>query len=106
MRRLIWIIPLVVILAVVIGRLFYYSNFGSSYTSRSPELPETNFEAFAKSARLEAVDNPTVSKGVVAVDYTHSNALFIEELNVLFSKIVSRGFKYEIILSPSAERFC
>ncbi len=103
MRRLIWIVPLAVILAVVIGRLFYYSSFGSSYTARSPELPETNFEAFAKSARLEAVDNPTVSKGVVAIDYTHSNALFIEELNVLVSKIVSRGFKYEIILSPSAE---
>ena len=101
MRRLIWIVPLAVILAVVMGRLFYYSSFGSSYTARSPELPETNFEAFAKSARLEAVDNPTVSKGVVAIDYTHSNALFIEELNVLVSKIVSRGFKYEIILSPA-----
>ncbi|HXV99457.1 MAG TPA: hypothetical protein VEC93_13625, partial [Anaerolineae bacterium] len=103
MRKLIWIIPLVAILAVVIGRLLYYNNFGSTYTSHSPELPETDFKAFAKSARLEAVDNPAVSKGVVVVDYTHSNALYIEELNVLFSKMVSRGFSYEIILSPATE---
>ncbi len=99
MRKLIWIIPVLLILAVVVGRLFYYESFGAGYVPRSPELPTADFKEFAKSARVEAVDNLTVSKGVVAVDYTHSNALYIEELNVLFSKIVSRGFSYEIILS-------
>lgn len=103
MRKLIWIIPLVIILAVVGGRLFYYGGFGSSYAAHSPELPTSDFKAFAKSARLEAVDNPTVNKGVVAVDYTHSNALYIEELNVLFSKIVNRGFSYELILDTAIE---
>ncbi|GAB4416084.1 MAG: hypothetical protein Fur0044_11260 [Anaerolineae bacterium] len=98
MRNLFWIVPLVAILAVVGGRLWYYGGLTSSYSAPSPELPPTNFTEFAKSARLEAVDNPTVSKGVIAVDYTHSNALYIEELNVLFSKLVSRGFSYEIIL--------
>lgn len=103
MRRLFWFVPVTVILTVVIGRLFYYHGFGSSYAAHSPELPETNFEAFAKSARLETVDNPTVSQGVIAVDYAHNNALSIEELNVLFSRIVSRGFKFELILKSSAE---
>jgi hypothetical protein len=32
-------------------------RFGSNYTAYSPELPETNLKAFAKSTRLEAVDN-------------------------------------------------
>lgn len=68
MRKLFWIIPLVIILAVVGGRLFYYGGFGASYAAHSPELPTSDFKAFAKSARLEAVDNPTVSKGVVAVE--------------------------------------
>ncbi|MCK6627581.1 MAG: hypothetical protein L6R45_20675 [Anaerolineae bacterium] len=103
MRNLFWIVPLVAILAVVGGRLLYYGGLSSSYVAPSPELPPTNFTEFAKSARLEAVDNPTVSKGVIAVDYTHSNALYIEELNVLFSKLVNRGFSYEIILGASAE---
>jgi hypothetical protein len=103
MRKLIWIVPLIVILAVVAGRLFYYGGLGSSYAAQSPELPPTHFEDFAKSARTEAVDNPTVSKGVVVVDYTHSNALFIEELNVLFSKIVNRGFSYEVALEASSD---
>jgi hypothetical protein len=103
MRNLFWIVPLVAILAVVGGRLLYYGGLSSSYVAPSPELPPTNFTEFAKSARLEAVDNPTVSKGVIAVDYTHSNALYIEELNVLFSKLVNRGFSYEIILGASDE---
>jgi hypothetical protein len=103
MRRLIGFVPVTIILTMVIGRLFYYHGFGSSYAAHSAELPETNFETFAKSARLEAVDNPTISQGVVAVDYAHNNALFIEELNVLFARIVSRGFKYELILKSSAE---
>jgi hypothetical protein len=39
---------------------------------------------------------------VVVVDYAHDNALFIEELNVLFSKIVARGFSYEIVFDEES----
>lgn len=53
MRRLIWVVPVTVILATVIGRLFYYHGFGSSYAAHSPELAEVNSNAFAKSAHLE-----------------------------------------------------
>ncbi len=94
-------ILIVAILVVVGARLLYYGL--GSYTPPNRALSEVDFEASAPSARLEAVDNPTASKGVVAVDYTHSNALFIEELNVLLAKIVSRGYSYEIILAPPEE---
>lgn len=101
MRKLIWIIPVAIILVIIGGRLFYYNNGFGTYTPPVRELPEVDFEASARSARLEAVDNPTVSKGVVAIDYSHSNAFFIEELNVLLAKVVNRGFSYEIILADS-----
>jgi hypothetical protein len=101
MRKLVWI-PILVILAIVAGRFLYY-GYGSRYTPPVRALPEVEFDASARSARLEAVDNPTVSKGVVAIDYTHSNALYIEELNVLLSKLVNRGYRYEIILDQTAE---
>ncbi len=97
MRKLIWLAVLVV--AVIIGgRLLYYGF--TSYTPPDRPLPEDNIEVAAVAARLEAVDNPQVSRGVVAVDYAHDNALFIEELNVLFSRIVSRGYSYEVLLNP------
>jgi hypothetical protein len=92
---------LVAILVVVGARLLYYGL--GSYIPPVRALPEVDFESSAPSARLEAVDNPSASKGVVAVDYTHSNAFFIEELNVLLAKIVSRGYSYEIILAPPAD---
>lgn len=100
MRNLIWI-PIVAILAVVGGRLLYYG--WGSYTPPVRTLSEVDFDASARSPRLEAVDNPTISKGVIAIDYTHSNALYVEELNVLLSKLVNRGFSYELILTPPEE---
>jgi hypothetical protein len=103
----IWIsiaIPLVAILAVVAGRFIYYGPAFNAYTPPQRDLTETEFESSASSARLKAVDNPAVSKGVVVIDYAHDNALFIEELNILFSKIVSRGFNYEIVLEGGDEK--
>jgi hypothetical protein len=103
MRKSTWIpvlaAPILIILAFVGGRFFYYGGV-SAYTPPQRELPETEFEASAKSARLEAVDNPVVSRGVVVIDYAHDNALYLEELNTLLSKIVARGFSYEIVFNP------
>lgn len=101
MLKYIWL-PIVVILAVIGGRYLYYSN-PSSYVAPDRPLPEIEFEASAVSPRLEAVDNPQVSKGVVAIDFNHSNALFPEELNILLAKVVNRGFSYEIIPPISLE---
>ncbi len=95
MRKLLWI-SLAVIVAFVGGRLLYY-GFGGAYTAPDRPLPVAQFDAAARSARFEAVDNPAVSKGVVVLDYGHDNAFFVEELNVLLSKVVARGFSYEIV---------
>lgn len=97
------IAPVLVILAVVAGRFFYFGAGASAYIPPQRELPDVEFEASAPAALLETVDNPSVSQGVVAIDYAHNNALFIEELNVLLSKIVARGFSYEIILEGKDE---
>ncbi|MFN8456903.1 MAG: hypothetical protein U0401_19940 [Anaerolineae bacterium] len=101
MLKYIWV-PIVVILVVIGGRYLYYNN-QSSYAAPDRPLPEVEFDASAVSPRLEAVDNPKVSKGVVAIDFNHSNALFPEELNILLSKVVNRGFSYELILPQSSE---
>jgi hypothetical protein len=106
MRKSTWIpllvVPILVILTFVGGRFFYYGG-ANAYTPPQRELPEIDFEASAKSARLEAVDNPVVSQGVVVIDYAHQNALYIEELNVLLSKVVARGFSYEIVFNPEVQ---
>lgn len=116
MRKFIWISVLVFViaaLAVAGSRLFYYYNGFSSfdfyglgaqaYTPPDRPLPPAAIEASAGAARFETVDNPAVSKGVVVVDYAHDNAFFVEEINVLLSKIVSRGFSYELILPGEQE---
>ncbi len=99
MRKFIWI-PVLIIIAFIIGRLFYYGV--SSYAAPAlPVLPQADLTVAARSQRLEAVDNPAVSQGVVAIDYAHSNALYIEELNILLSKLVNRGYSYELITAPA-----
>jgi len=80
------------------GRWLYFG--GSAYTPPDRPLPEANLEIATAAARLETVDNPDQSRGVIAVDLAHNNALFLEELNILFSKIVARGFSYEVIFDP------
>ncbi|HEX9923758.1 MAG TPA: hypothetical protein VGD99_13960, partial [Anaerolineae bacterium] len=106
MQKSTWIplvaVPIVIILTVVVGRFFYFGS-ASAYTAPDVPLPEAQFENFARSARMEAVDNPTVSRGVVVLDFAHSNALFLEELNVLLSKIVARGYSYELVLDDDDE---
>jgi hypothetical protein len=96
------VIAVVALLAFSVGRFIYYGgSSASAYTPPERPRPTIEVESAPMSARLEAVDNPQESRGVVAIDYTHDNALFIEELNVLLSKIVDRGYSYEIIMEGS-----
>jgi len=97
------VIAVVVILAFVGGRFFYYGSASAYTPPQNRDLKGIEFEAAASSPRLEAVDNPTISRGVVVIDYSHRNAFFIEELNVLLSKIVTRGFNYEIVSASADE---
>jgi hypothetical protein len=108
MRKSYWIFLLVIAVLIIVafvgGRWFYYNGTGASaYTPPQRDLKQIEFEASAKSARLEAVDNPTITRGVVVIDYGHNNALFVEELNVLLSKIVNRGFSYEVVSSSEED---
>ncbi len=98
------VIPVVIIVAVVARRYNYYNpDDVVAYSPPDRPLIEVDYEASAMSERLEAVDNPAVSQGVAVLDFAHENALYLEELNVLLSKIVSRGFSYEIILADDEE---
>lgn len=116
MRKFIWIsilVFVVAVLAVAGSRLAYYYNGFSgfdfyglgaqAYTPPDRPLLPAEIGASAGAARLETVDNPAASKGVVVVDYAHDNAFFMEELNVLLSKLVSRGFSYELVLPGEQE---
>jgi hypothetical protein len=78
------VIPIVIVAAFLLGRIVYYGiGAGAAYTPPDRPLIEVPLSAAPRSERLEAVDNPTDSKGVVVVDYSHGNAFFIEELNTL-----------------------
>ncbi len=104
MRKYSWapfvIIPIVIIAIILFARWNYYGATGTAYSAPDRPLTDVPVELAARSERLAAVDNPTVSEGVVVVDYSHSNAFFIEELNTLFSKVVARGFSVEVLLNP------
>jgi hypothetical protein len=108
MRKNSWIpiviVPLVIIAAFVIARMNYYGpSSGLAYSPPDRPLSDVPVDIAARSERLEAVDNPTVSQGVVVIDYTHNNAFFIEELNTLLAKIVARGYSYEVLLKADDE---
>jgi hypothetical protein len=103
MSKSAWIVLLIVVVAIVLAfigaRLNLYGTSANTYTPPERDLAQVEFEDAARSARLDAVDNPSVSEGVVIVDYNHRNALFVEELNVLLAKLVARGYSYEILTS-------
>ncbi len=108
MRKFIWILPFVILIVIILvflaGRFFYYnSTVASAYTPPERGMATVELAKSPKSARLEAVDNPQVSRGVVVIDYAHDNALYVEELNVLLSKIAARGFSYELVQDADAK---
>src|SRR5690606_10219868 len=98
------IIPVAIVAAFLIGRSAYFGlGAGAAYTPPDRPLTEVPLAAAVPSQRLEAVDNPALSQGVVVIDYAHSNAFFIEELNTLYAKLVARGFSYEVVLGGEVE---
>jgi hypothetical protein len=98
------VVVVLIVLAFIGGRFLYYGyGANAAYNPPKRELKPVQFDEVALSARQEIVDNPNVSEGVVVFDFNHDNALFIEELNTLYSKIVSRGFSYELVTPQTAE---
>lgn len=92
-------VVVLIIFAFVAVRVVYYGTGVTAYTPPDRELQDISLDVAAVSARKNVKDNPTVSKGVAVVDFAHDNALFVEELNTLFSKLVNRGYKYELVSS-------
>ncbi len=96
-------IVVLIIFGFVIVRVITYGAGATAYTPPQRELNTPDLSVAAVSARNEAVDNPQVSKGVAVVDFAHDNALFVEELNTLFSRLVSRGYAYELVTPEQKE---
>lgn len=96
------VVPALIILIFLGGRLLYFGGAGT-YVPPEVELQQADLTVSQSAPRSDPVDNPEESKGVVLIDYGHDNALFVEELNVLLSKVVARGFSYEIVTPEMAE---
>ncbi len=102
MRNSKWLILLVIVVVIFVvflgTRYISYGATASAYTPPEHALSNVSLESIDTAPRLETVDEPTVSEGVVVIDFAHRNALYPEELNILLSKIVSRGYSYELLL--------
>ncbi len=82
------------IIIIVLGRgLFYYSGF---YSPPPSEMPSYEHIVVPPAPSTEFSDNVSdnISK-IVLIDLAHDNAFALEELNVLLSRLVSRGLTIE-----------
>lgn len=86
-------IVLIGMLAVVLGRgFFYYSGF---YSAPPIETPGDENVAVAQTPSTEYRDVYEQQKGTILVDLAHGNDFNIEELNVLTFRLISRGLTIE-----------
>jgi len=96
-------VAILIIVGFVLVRLVYFGGGMSTYNPPHREIVPANLDIAAASARNTAVDKaPATGKGITLVDFGHDNALYIEELNSLYTQLVSRGFEFELI-PPEAE---
>jgi len=88
-------IVIIGILVVLLGRgLFYYSGF---YSAPPSEMPSYEHIAVPAAPSTEFFDEYEVGEGVILIDLTHDNALDKGELNVLTSRLISRGLTIEFL---------
>jgi hypothetical protein len=93
-------IAILIVLGFVVVRAINVGAGGSAYAPPQRQLAPVDLAVAAVSARNDVEDAPTQTTGVALVDLTHDNALYVEELNTLFSKLVNRGFSYELVTAP------
>ena len=97
-------VVVLIIFGFIIARSLYFGGATNPYSPPQVELSNVSLEQAQVSARNAIEDVPeTTADGIVLVDFAHNNALFVEELNTLFSKLVARGLQYEIIPPEDAE---
>ena len=88
-------IVLIGILVVLLGRgLFYYSGF---YHAPPSEMPTYEHIVVPEAPSAEFTDIYGEGEGTILIDLSHDNNFDIEELNVLTSRLVSRGLTIEFL---------
>jgi len=88
-------IVIIGILIVLLGRgLFYYSGF---YSAPPSEMPSYEYTAVPEEPSTEFSDEYEVGEGVILIDLAHDNAFDKDELNVLTSRLISRGLTVEFL---------
>ena len=86
-------IVLIGILVVLLGRgLFYYSGF---YSPPLSEMPSYEHIIVPEVPSTEFSDVYEQGEGIILIDLAHDNDFAIDELNVLTSRLVSRGLTIE-----------
>ena len=84
---------LVGMLVVLLGQgFFYYSGF---YKAPSAEMPSYEHIVSLLTPSTEYQDVYENAEGIILLDLAHDNAVDIEELNVLISRLISRNLTIE-----------
>ncbi len=88
-------IVLILIIAVVLGRgFFFYSGF---YSPPPSPLPGYEDIVVTPAPSGEFTDNYTPGEGIILIDLAHGNRFDVEELNVLILRLVSRGLTIKFL---------
>ncbi|MBA7665896.1 hypothetical protein ES703_73970 [subsurface metagenome] len=88
-------IVIIGILVVLLGRgLFYYSGF---YSAPPSEMPSYEHIAVPAAPATGFSDEYEEGEGVILIDLAHDNAFDKNELNVLTSRLISRGLTVEFL---------
>ena len=88
-------IVIVVIIVVVLGKgFFYYKGVYSPPPSEMPSYEQIVIAAAAPSTDFSDIYEE--GEGIILIDLVHENAFDIEELNVLTSRLISRGLTIEL----------
>ena len=82
------------ILVVVLGRGFFY--YSGVYSPPPSEIPSYEHIVAPLAPSTEFSDVYEKGEGIILIDLSHDNDFDIEELNVLTSRLISRGLTTEI----------
>ena len=87
-------IVIIGIIVVVLGKgFFYYKGF---YSPPPSEMPTYEHIVVTAAPATEFPDIYEEGEGIILIDLAHDNAFDIEELNVLTSRLISRGLTIEL----------
>ncbi len=83
------------IFVVVLGRwLFFYNG---SYIAPSAGIPSYEHVVAPEAPSTEFSETPEKGEGTILIDLSHNNTFDREELNVLMSRLISRGLTIKFL---------